>query len=303
MTKNYILLILLNCALFSCAQKTEKINIKGTKVFIEAPSGFKSSESFIGLEKNNSAMIQISDMVGGSFYSNAATFSKKAFEDRGLKVFDFQELQIDGYPAKYVYVQGAPDQKMMSVVFGDSTFCDMAMAILQTNDETVIEQVKKALLSIQYKKEMKVDHLGLTYFKVGKNKSVFKFAKASANMFLYSKGGVVKDSYEKESMVMITPLPSGNELTKDKIAQSLINGLTQNGFVPIEEKNIQTVPVNGLDAYEIEVSGFMKGQKALVYLLVLTKNNQAICIEGISYSNVPQDLIEFKEIAHHVVFK
>jgi hypothetical protein len=26
---------------------------------------------------------------------------------------------------------------------------------------------------------------------------------------------------------MITPLPSGNELTKDKIAQSLINGLTK----------------------------------------------------------------------------
>jgi hypothetical protein len=47
----------------------------------------------------------------------------------------------------------------------------------------------------------------------------------------------------------------------------------------------------------------MKGQKALLYLLVLTKNNQAICIEGISYSNTPEDLIEFKEIAHHVVFK
>lgn len=303
MTKNYILLVLLSCALFSCTQKTEKINIKGTKVFIEAPSGFKSSKSFIGLEKNNSAMIQISDMVGGSFYSNAATFSKKAFEDKGLKVFDFQELQIDGYPAKYVYVQGAPDQKMMSVVFGDSTFCDMVMAMLPANDEAIAEQVKNSLLSIQYKKEMKVDHLGLAYFKVGKNKSVFKFAKASANMFLYSKGGVVKDSYENESMVMITPLPSDNELTKDKIAQSLINGLTQNGFVPIEDKNIQTAPVNGLDAYEIEVSGFMKGQKALLYLLVLTKNNQAICIEGISYANTPEDLIEFKEIAHHVTFK
>ena len=303
MTKAYILL-LLTCTLFSCAQQTEKINIKGTKVFIEVLVGFKSSKSFIGLEKSSTAMIQISDMVGGNFYSNAATFSKKAFEDRGIKVFDYQELKIDGYPAKYAYVQGQPGQKMISLVFGDSTFCDMAMAILPANDEAVIEQVKKAFLAIQYKKQMKVDYLDLAYFKVEKNKSVFKFAKASANMFLYSKGGVVKDSYKEESMIMILPLPSDNTtLTKDKIAQSLITGLTQNSFVVIEEKNIQTSPVNGFDAYEIEVSGFMKGQKALLYLLVLTQNNQAIGIEGIAYSNFEQDLVEFKEMAHHVVFK
>lgn len=302
MTKTYILLLLLSCTLLSYAQQTEKINIKGTKVFIEAPDGFKLSKSFIGLEKGSTAIIQISDIVGGSFYSNAATFSKKAFEDRGIKVLDYQELQIDGYPAKYAYVQGQPGQIMISVVFGDSTFCDMAMAILPANDE-VIEQVKKALLAIQYKKQMKVDYLDLAYFKVEKNKSEFKFAKAAANLFIYSKGGVVKDSYKKESMVMITPLPLDSTMSKDKIAQSLITGLTQNGFVVIEEKNIQTAPVNGFDAYEIEVSGFMKGQKALIYLLVLTKNNRAIGIEGISYSNDPQDLIEFKEMAHHVVFK
>lgn len=47
----------------------------------------------------------------------------------------------------------------------------------------------------------------------------------------------------------------------------------------------------------------MKGQKALLYLLVLTQNNQAIGIEGIAYSNFEQDLIEFKKMAHHVVFK
>jgi len=289
--------------LFSCAQESKKINIKGTKVFITVPKDFKPSESIIGLEKSNSAMIQVSDLVGGSFYSNAATFSRKSFEEKGVKVFDYQEFEIDGYPAKYVYAQGQPGQKMMSLVFGDSTFCAMTMAILNDKDDATAEEIKKSLFSMQYKKDMKVDYLNLAYFKVNKNKSGYQFAKAGANMFLFSKGGVVKDSYGDESMVVILPAPTDTTITKDKIAQSLINGLKQNSFILLEEKNIITTPINDIDAYQIELSGFMKGKKALIYIMVLTKGMRAITVEGISYANSDQDLIDFKEIAHHVVFK
>lgn len=303
MNKIYILLLLL-CTLSSCKEEERKrINIPGTKVFIDVPENFKLSQSIIGLEKGNNAMIQISDLVGGSFVSNSRDFSRKGFEDKGAKVFEYEEFELGGYQAKYIYMQAQDNQKAMSIVFGDSTFCDMAMAVFPENDKTTADLIKKALFSIEYQKDLKVDYLDVAFFKVNKNNSKFKFAKASGNMFTYSTGGIVKKSYENEPMFLITPLPGDSGLTKKQLSESILNGLIQNSFIVIEEKNIKTELVNGYDAYEIEVYGFLKGKKALVYLLILVNENKALALEGVAYSDFDNELISFKEIAHHVVFK
>lgn len=303
MNKIYIL-ILFTFTLISCKEEEKKrVNIPATKVFIEAPQDFKLSKSIIGLEKGTNAIIQISDLVGGNFDSNSRDFSKKGFEDRGVKVFEYKEFKLDGYQAKYIHMQGQDNQEAMNVVFGDSTFCDMVMAIFPANDKTTADQIKKAIFSIKYNKELKVDYLNLAFFKVNNNKSKFKFAQASGNMFTYSTGGVVKKSYENEPMFLITPLPGDSGLTKKELSESIFNGLIQNSFIVLEEKNIKTERVNGYDAYEIEVYGFLKGKKVLVYLLVLRNENKALALEGVAYSDFDNELIGFKEIAHNVVFK
>jgi hypothetical protein len=302
MNKIYALL-LITCSLLSCKQVDKKNNIPGTKIFIEVPKDFKFSKNIIGLEKNNNALIQVSDLVGGNYYSNANSFSKQAFEEKGAKVFEYEEFELDGYPAKYIYMQTQPDQKGMYIVFGDSTFCDMVMAVFPPNDKTIADQIKESLFSIEYNKQLKVDHLALAFFKVNENNSKFKFAKASANMFTYSKGGIIKSSYENEPMFLITPFPADATITKEQISESMLNGLIQNGLVVIEEKNIKTERVNGYDAYEIEVYGYLKAKKVLFYMLVLVKENKAIGMQGITYSNFDNELIEFKEIAKKVVFK
>src|ERR1700749_2945507 len=79
---------------------TAHINIPGTRVYIIPAAGFKPAISFTGIQKGAQSAINVYDLVGGDFYSNAAQFSKSDFLYRGIKVLDYRELTIDGYPAK-----------------------------------------------------------------------------------------------------------------------------------------------------------------------------------------------------------
>ena len=103
--------------------KTNKhLNIPGTRVFIIPPLGFVTSTKLPAIENGNKAIIQAMDLIGGSFYTNAATFSRKKFELKGLKVLEYKEFKLNKYPAKMVLIQGESQTKMYNLVFGDSTF-------------------------------------------------------------------------------------------------------------------------------------------------------------------------------------
>jgi hypothetical protein len=192
---------------------------------------------------------------------------------------------------------------MIAVVFGDSSFSVMGMALFSGNTKESAKEIEKSLLSLKYNKQFKVDALESTFFKTSKNDSRFKFAKSSANFFLYSSGGVVKDAYENESMATITTFPSNNGVTPEMIAESMLTGLEQNGFVKTGIKNISKNGINGYAAYEAEVDGLMKDKKTLLYQLVLAQNNKAIAFYGISYSNHKTDLNDFKMLAYSLRFK
>jgi hypothetical protein len=85
--------------------KTSKhINITGTRLYIIPPTNFKVATTFIGLQKGDKAIFNIYDLVGGNFYSNAATFSKAEFEKQGVRVFDYRDIKVNGYPAKYIFL-------------------------------------------------------------------------------------------------------------------------------------------------------------------------------------------------------
>ena len=302
---NKVFLLLVLCmSLLSCQTKRDKeINIPGTRLSINVPQDFKVSEGFIGLEKNKTCLIQIYDLIGGNHLKNQDSFSREIFEKGGAKVFQYKEFELDGFPAKYIFMQLRPDQIAMSLVFGDSTFSDMVMAVFPSNDKMVEEQIRKALFSIKYDKNLKINPLASTFFVVEKNDSKFKFAKASANIFLYSRNGAIKDSYHKEAMFTITTFASDETTPKEILIESMLTGMKQNGFIEIKQDKISEESINGYDAYEREVSGYLKGSKVLIYQLILVQNNRAIGIQGITYSEFENDLTEFKKLSRSIKFK
>ena len=284
--------------------KTDKhINIPGTRLYIIPPAGFKVATSFMGLEKGKSCSLQVFDLVGGDFYTNAATFSKKAFEKLGAKVLDYKEFKINGFPAKYVFMQSTVDVKNINFVFGDNTFSTMVAATFPSIDDKTAEQLQHAIKTIYYDKNLKNDPFATAAFTLNDSKSVFKFAKSSAGLFMYSIGGVDKQSYDNEPFIIVTTLPKDQSTTVKAVSEALVSGLERNGLTDKELKNISTKAVNGQPAYETEVYCKMEGKNSLIYQLVVAGKDKIVAIQGIAKSDFDRYLKEFKNLARTIKMK
>ncbi|MCO6163003.1 hypothetical protein [Flavobacterium sp. NRK F7] len=167
-----ILFLFLTACVFGSNQSIEDgyINIKGTRLFILPPKGFKESKTIIGLEKDENTMIQVMDLIGGNYESNALTYTKSKFEEKGITVLNFEELKIDGYKAKMAHIKGQDGYESLQVVFGDNTFSAMVMCLFLTQDRNeILPEIKASLLKIKYDTNLKVDPFASSAFKVEKN--------------------------------------------------------------------------------------------------------------------------------------
>jgi hypothetical protein len=278
------------------------INIPGTRLYIIPPQGFTVSSSLPAIEKGNDAIIQAMDLVGGSFYSNAATFTKTSFQQMGITVFDFRELTVNGYPAKMALMQGDPTAKVYNLVFGDSTFSIMITAIFPSNDNAVKEQVEKALASIYYDKTKQVDPFATAPFKLDDSQSVFKFANFTASIYVYSVNGVKKSSYDDDPYLMVISLPAEG-VTPEGAANSMLSSIQKYGMVIKDMKNVSTGSTNNFAAYQREVYCKINDADALVFQHVVTIGSSLIVMQGIARSNYENTLQEFKKLTGTIAKK
>ena len=95
---------------------SNKTLIPGTRIYLNKPNNFKLSTDFIGLVSGQSG-IQFIELFGGNYNSNAKNFTRENFEKKGIKVFDFKKIKINGYPAKLAFIQGNKNQKSLQFSF------------------------------------------------------------------------------------------------------------------------------------------------------------------------------------------
>jgi hypothetical protein len=270
------------------------INIPGTRVFIVPPEGFRISSTLPAIEKGEVGLVQAMDLPGGSFYTNAATFSKERFEQKGIKVLEYKELKVNGFPAKLVFMQGDPQTKVYNLIFGDSTFSTMLMGVFASNDDKTGEQVKKALLSIYYDKALKIDPFATAPFKLNDSKSIFKFAKFAASTYLYSIDGIKKDSYQNEPYFMAVALPTQGASLK-AIADNMAEMIKDSKF-----KNVSENKTNGFQSLKREVYGKLNGKPALLFQHIVLIGQSAIVMQGIADDNFDKYIIEFEKLSNTV---
>jgi hypothetical protein len=284
--------------------KTSKhINIPGTRLYVIPPAGFEVSKPFLGFKKGENSMIDVFDLVGGDFYTNAATFSKEEFEKKGAKVFDFKEIKVDGYPAKFIKVQGDGTAKSYQLVFGDSTFSTMVIAAYPVNDEKTGNDILNSFNSIYYDKSQKVDPLATANFSLDEKVSKFKFFKYTSTLYFYTINGIDNSSNQNAPVVLVYQLPKDNTMTSKSIAEMMISKSQQYGFTNLELKNISTEKINGYDTYQIEEYGQLNGINTLIYYCVSTHLDKAIAIQGIAKSEIEINLSDFKKLAKTIKIK
>ncbi|WP_445722622.1 hypothetical protein [Flavobacterium sp.] len=286
-----------------CNQTPDKyINIPGTRLLIIPPKGFVISKKITGLEKEN-AIIQVMDLIGGNYYKNSATFTKSKFENKGIKVIEFKEIKIAGFKAKYAHIEGGDGTQAINLVFGDTSFSTVILAPLGSSNIGLASEIKNAILKVKYDKTITIDPLASSFFKINSNDSKFKFAKSTANLFIYSENGIVKDPYKDEPMVIITTLPKDGTTSKEMMIKSMIDGLVQNGFSIKEEKKPIIGKINGFESIEVEYIAEQKGKTKLIYLTVISNTDTSIAFYGITESDFENNLEEFIKLSHSLRFK
>jgi hypothetical protein len=282
---------------------TKHINIPGTRLFIIPPAGFTVSKTVTGLQKGEQSMINVMDLVGGNFYSNAANFSKAKFEQKGIQVFDYQEIKVNGFPAKYILMQGDPNAKVYSLVFGDSSFSTMIMAIYSPTDEATGKQLIAALNTIHYDKSKKIDPFEMAIFSLDDKNSTFKFFQYSANMYMYTPGGIDNTNSSETPFLVVTQLPGEAGVTAKMVADKMSDKMEQYGFSNTEVKNISESTINGYEAYQAEIYGDIQGKRSVFYQCVVVDGDKIVSMQGMAKNDLETNVKAFRELTGTVRIK
>ena len=132
--------------------KTDKHIKIQARLFIIPPDGFELSN--LGISKNENTMIVAFDQVYGDYFASTKNFNKEGFQKKGAKVFEYKEFTFGDYSAKYISMETDPKETKSIMVFGDKTFSVMITGMFPSSDSKTGEQIKKAILSIYFKKEL-----------------------------------------------------------------------------------------------------------------------------------------------------
>jgi hypothetical protein len=298
----FLTLLILGESSTLIAQNTP-VNIPGTHLYIAAPAGYKVSKSFKGLEKNKDIYIKVYDPYNTNYIKYAQTFTRESLENGGSEVQDYKKLSISGFPAKYASLQTNVGGTSYFLVFGDSSFSTMVIAVCPANKDSDNQQLKAALLSITYSKDLKIDPLAGTFFNVDDTSSSYRFTKFKNDYYIYSSNGVVADPYLNESILSIFPFTSEYSVGDETIERAILSSYQQYGITDAKTKKETQVQIGTQNAMEAEVNAKIDNKKAVLYRLTMVNGKKAILILGIATSDFDKNMDAFRTLAHTLKFK
>jgi hypothetical protein len=294
---------------FSLGQSTvlfaqnKAITIPSTHVSIIPPAGYKISVKFKGLEKNKNTLIKVYDPYGKSYVRYASSFTRESLETGGSEVQEYKKLTISGFPAKYASVQNNLGGTSYFLVFGDSSFSAMLVGVCPANRDSDAVQMKQALLSVKYDKNLKIDPLSGTFFNITDTSSPYRFAKCNDDFYIYSSGGTIKDEYSGESILSILPFTSEYSVGDETIAKAIRSSYERYGITDVKVKKENQVQIGKFNAMEAEVDARIDNKKAVLYRLTLVNGQKAVLVLGIATSDFDKNMGEFKNLASSLTFK
>jgi hypothetical protein len=278
------------------------VNIPGTHLFMVPDKHFKLSTQFTGFSFDDFTGINVMELVGGNFFSNAATFNRESFESKGAKVYEFKELKINSSPAKYIDMSDQRGGRIIDFVFGDSTYSVMVMAMCRENDSLSAERIKQMMLSIYYDRTLKVDPLMNANFEVLDTSSEFRFLRAGGPSYIFSIGGK-QDDRPGAPTVAITSFPADTTINPKDLSNQMLGSLSKYGANVTKTESVNQKPINGYAACETEVDILTKNGPGKLYQVTLVDKNRALVLQGMSAISFETYLPSFKKFAHSIRFK
>ncbi len=206
-----------------------------------------------------------------------------------------QKININEYSSEVILLTDA-SQSIYQILFGDSTFVTKITAIFPANDCINGNEIKTSLQTIYYDKSYAIDPFATSAFIIDDSKSIFKFAFSSGSTWIYSIGGVKKESYDNEPNVEVIQLPDEDEINKE-FADDCFNSFTSSERLT-EYKVLHEVneKINGFKAFGRSIVGKMDGKEALIFQSLIKISGNLILIQGFTYDEYEKYSKEFKNL-------
>jgi hypothetical protein len=277
----------------------KSINIPGTRIYINPPDKFVVSKTFTGLQ-NGRSVIEVFDLVGGNIDVIAEDFTVLKFEQQGITVLDFDEVNVNGFRGRIISLQNEPDQKSFTLVFGDASFSVIVIANYPASNALLGEAIRESILSLAYDKTNTFDPMSAAAFRIDEARSAFRYKKKSANTFYYEKPST---DAGYSPYVTVTQLAWDYTTTPSMIGELMLREMKKYGLVNPDIKKQSKKSINGYPAYESEIYATREGEKCMIYQMVMVHNAQAIIVHGIGKKDFRKTKDEFKKLAYTIKFK
>ena len=268
-------------------------NIPGTNVFIIPPNGFTLIDKESTFRFQDTIFIHATTMPGINFYQNSKTFTKEKFIKKGKTVIEFSEIKINNLQAKISLIKEGSDN-IYQIMTGTSSFTTMILASYPSKNEAIGKFIRKSLETIYCDKAPKIDPFYTSFYRLDDSKSTFKLARSNGSDYLFSKGGILKTSYDNEPYLIVTSIPVFLGANAKNIADEEYSSLAIDQDSTIFDS---TKYINSNQTYERVAFGKLNDKRTLIFQYSIMLNPKVVLVQGFANKDYENNLTEFRKLS------
>ncbi|QIE58598.1 hypothetical protein G5B37_03190 [Rasiella rasia] len=302
-----LLIVLLICSTIGHSQTnidTAKVNIPGTKIFIQKPPSFELSKDFDGLE-NGSSTITFREFILGNYHDFEKTLTPELFEKSKAIILDLQKCKIGTYDGTLV-LQEKQDQLSLQLMFGNTSLLFLVTAHFDRNQPKIVDEIKASFFSIEYKMNQSLFNSRKATFSIDDTNNLFQFSNEKMGIFFFTKHGKKRRISESSSELYSV---YQNEYEVDGITPQFVydvafdNSYLYRSIDILEHRETQRKTINGIDSYEKELIALFNGVKTKFTLTALIKGRKSLFIESFSQIDDLESQTEFQKLTESITIK
>ena len=143
----------------------------------------------------------------------------------------------------------------------------------------------------------------MAIFSLDDRNSTFKFFRYSANMYMYTPGGIDNTTSSEIPFLVVTQLPGEAGVTAKMVADKMSEKMEQYGFSNTEVKNVSESTINGYEAYQSEIYGDIQGKRSVFYQCVVVDGDKIVSMQGMAKNDLETNVKAFRELTGTVRIK
>jgi len=253
-----------------------KMDVPGTRVTIDVPSGFKSTEKFSGfINYSLQSTITVKDSYE-PFSKISKFFSDETISSDGSEIIEKPDISspTPNFNVKAFKVRTQINNTTFHkyiIIAGTEKSCAVVISKYPEIHEKILSSVlARATYSMEYYYLKKIDYFKNLEFSL-ENKHDLKAANRTGSSVIFTKGGIFPPQTASEPIIAVMPIKKPNGFSKEKlkdIGEAIIE--QDANLTDISILSGKTLKVNGFDTYFIKASAKDKQSNKKIFLFTCT---------------------------------